>query len=122
VCMEDVRLGRSTGFAPTQVTLPLAGTVTPLVQPNPKRIGLLIASSNGAPFNVAPTGITVSATAGIRIGARYTIGADVNTDQPQPLYFDIQTHGRLVCAGWNGASIGVADAIVSVTEIFLEKE
>jgi hypothetical protein len=120
--MEDVRLGRKTGYATRQVTLVLAGTVAALCEASEHRIALIISSSNNAPFNIAPFGLTPAATVGIRRGARYTIGADINTEHQDSFMLNIAEHGRLVTAAWNGASIGIADAIVNVTEVYLMEE
>ena len=122
MCIEDVRLGRSTGIASTTVTLPAAGTVTTICRQSNDRTHLMIASSNRQRFNVSPAGITPSSTAGIAVGALSTVGADLSQIGFDVIDMDIQRHGRLVTLPWSGVAVGGADAIIIVIETFLEKE
>ena len=121
MCIEDVRLGRRSGTRVSTVTLPAAGTVTNIVPAQPYRTHLYIAQANRERCNVAPEGITPSATIGIALGSTSTVGVDVSDILSQPIEFDIKDHGLVVTHPWSGAATGGVDCTLTIIETFLEE-
>lgn len=109
MCMEDVRLGRETGAAPSVIDCPDA-TATLLLPYNANRFAVLIGLADTDPAVIGPQGMNVAAGRGYLLAA----GAE-------PLKLDIQHHGRMVTMPWYGSGIGAA-TVIAVTEVFLEKQ
>lgn len=121
MCMEDIRLGRHAGAAPRSVQLPAGGAPTQIVPADPTRTHLAIYSSDGVFCNIAPTGLTPSATVGARLGYIGTPVTDPTNIPTAPLEFDIQKHGLLVTFGFSGSAPGAA-ANLMVIETFIHKD
>lgn len=101
MCMEDVRLGRETGHGVYTVTVP-NGQAVEVCGRDPQRYSLTIAVGANTPGNAAPSDLTPSATAGIRI----------NNTLP-PIIRTIQDHGSDVTDRWRVYADG-ADVVVTV--------
>lgn len=108
MCLEDVRLGRKTASHSKAVVIP-AATVTTLTGPDPKRLSLIVGMPGTTSANVAPEGVTPSATVGIGVNAN--IG---------PLVATLDTFGLEVTKPWQ--IYWTAGGTVTITEVSLEKE
>lgn len=122
MCIEDIRIGRKSGVAVTNVTLPAGGTLTPIVAANDYRTHLAIYSSNARQGSVAPDGIIPSATAGIQVNEIYLDATVPYFISSEPIEIDIQRHGRLCCVGWNGVATNGAAVNLMVVETFYQSD
>lgn len=109
MCIEDVRLGRSTGPAVSSTSC-AAATDTLIARGDPNRTTLILSVTSGFPAILAPAGVSPAAGEGIQLA----IAAS-------PLILDIQHHGRLVTLPWFAAGVG-GTAIVFTGQATLEKE
>lgn len=122
MCIEDVRLGRQSGVAITQVTLLAAGTMIKVCDANDYRTHLAIFSTNARQGSVAPRPLVPSATVGIQINEIYLDATVPYFISSEVVEFDIQRHGRATCLEFNGVATNGADVNLLVIETFLEKE
>jgi len=122
MCIEDIRLGRKSGVAITEVTLDAAGTLTKVVDANDYRTHLAIYSTNARQGSIAPSPLVPSATQGIQINEIYLDATVPYFISSESVEIDIQRHGRACCLQWNGVSTNGAVVNLMIIETFLEKE
>jgi len=120
MCIEDIRIGRKSGVAITQVTLPSAGTLTKVCDANDYRTHIAIYSTNGRQGSIAPPPLVPAVGVGIQINEIYLDATVPYFISSEPLEFDIQTHGRAACLQWNGVATDGANVLLLVIETFYE--
>lgn len=106
MCWEDIRIGRNT-LDGSSVKSVANGSSSQVVTQDPYRKTLIISNPSATVVTVAPQGVTP--TAGI--------GIPLSLSLP-PLMLDIETHGNIVCRGWNAFGVG-GTATLLIVEAFL---
>lgn len=109
MCMEDVRLGRETGYA-TVVASAAAATPAVIIGPDPQRVALMISVQGAVNALVGPKNLDMSGGAGI-----------VLSQTMLPLKLTLTDQGRVVTDSWSASGIG-GTATVIVVATYLEKK
>lgn len=109
MCIEDVRLGRSTGPSVSSTSCP-AATDTLIARGDPSRTTLILSVTSGFPAILAPVGVSPAAGQGIQLAIAGS-----------PIVLDIQHHGRLVTLPWHASGVG-GTAVVFTGQATLEKQ
>lgn len=109
MCMEDIRIGRSTGPATRFVAVPDAGN-TKLCDADTKRTALIIAVTSATAAIIAPRPLNPSA------------GEGGHLSQGEGwIMLDVVHHGTLVTQEWRASGDAGASSVM-VLESFLNKE
>lgn len=109
MCMEDIRMGRSSGTAAKTILLP-AGVATNLVGPSEKRTRLTVSCNGTGTFYLAPQNSNPAIGEGISLSASIV-----------PLTLTVEDYGSILFGSWSIASLGAAGG-VTVFDTSLERQ